>query len=120
MNSDAGKTTRARFRFKLPCPVYYSVDDGRGQAHLFDISPDGVRVAEASRPLAPGSRTRLSVQLREGADPLELEVEVTRQTETGFAGCFVNLDKQLAHQLWDGIAAAAKARLSDAAVDAPD
>ena len=115
VESNDYKTPRARFRFKMPCPVSYRVEGAVAQASVLDISPDGVRVEEATHALRTGARTRMTLRLAEDGDPIELEVEVIRQADRGFAGRFVNLDRELAQQLWDGIAAAAKARLTESA-----
>ncbi len=115
MDRDDSKPTRAAFRFRLPCSVEFKVGQGRGRAFLLDISTDGVRVEEADHRLEAGQVTSLILNLAEDAEPVEVEIEVVRQTETGFAGRFVNLDRTVAFQLWDSIVAALKSHMEEEA-----
>ncbi len=115
MDRDGSKPTRAAFRFRLPCSVEFEVGQDRGRAFMLDISTDGVRVEEADLRLEAGQVTKLILNLSEDAEPVEVEIEVVRQTETGFAGRFVNLDRQVAFRLWDSIVAALKCRMDEGA-----
>jgi hypothetical protein len=104
---------RAAFRFTLSGEVSYTLDGENGRATLTDVSMDGVSVDQAENRPALGSRPHLSLRLDDGSEPVDIEVEVVRHTETGFAGRFVGLGRDRAIELWERIAEAAKQRLKD-------
>ena len=111
MESDEESPQRAAFRFTLPCRVSYKVEGETARASLLDVSLVGVSVENAEPRPPTGTRCRLRLHLGEEDEPVDVEVQVIRHTESGFAGRFVNLAGGSAIQLWDRIAEAAKRRI---------
>jgi hypothetical protein len=79
--------------------VRYSVDGVEGRATVSDVSMTGVRLAYPSHVLVPGTVTRLALRLVEGGDPIDVAIEVARETNTGFAGRFIDVGPSLATRL---------------------
>ncbi len=102
---------RSRFRFKLPRPVTYSVEDTMVEGMLCDISTGGAQIESKGECPKAGDRTVLHLQLSEELDPMDLEMEVTRETENGFAGRFLEVSAPLVFRLSKKIADAATSRL---------
>ncbi len=111
MDSHAELSQRAAFRFTLSCQVSYAVEGVTVRASLLDVSLEGVSVEDAEPRPPVGAQCRLKLHLGEEEEPIDLEVEVVRHTESGFAGQFVNLAGGSAIRLLDRIAEAAKRRI---------
>jgi hypothetical protein len=110
MGQEGYSSQRVAFRFRLPCPISYSAGDASGQASLVDISAAGVRIEGATSRLQPGTRVRLNLRLGDELELTEAEAEVIRQTETGFAARFVEMDRELTLHLLNLIGEAEKSR----------
>ncbi len=90
------KETAARPRHGIRTPVAYSGPDVEGGGSLANISISGALIEPASPSVAPGTPISLlvpyfprsHVELR----AVELPAEVVRETETGFAVLFNELD----------------------------
>ena len=111
MESEEDVPRRAAFRFTLPCQVSYSVGGKTAQASLLDVSLEGVSVTGTSQCPPVGTESRLRLHLGDDEKPIEVEVEVIRHLENGFAGRFVNVSGESAIALWDRITAVAKSNI---------
>ena len=111
MESEEEHPQRAAFRFTLPCQVSYPVGGKTAQASLLDVSLEGVSVSGASECPPVGTEARVRLHLGEDEEPIDVDVEVVRHLENGFAGRFVNLSGESAIALWDRIAAVAKSKI---------
>jgi hypothetical protein len=80
-------------------PVRYSIDGVEGRATVSDVSMTGVRLDHPTHGLVPGTVTRLTLRLVEGGNPIEVAIEVARETHTGFAGRFIDVGPSLATRL---------------------
>ena len=103
---------RSSFRFKLPCSVQYQTEEGSGSGSLLDISAGGVNIEKATHALPLRSHAQLSLHFGDACDPVQVQIEVVRQTANGFAGRFVNLHGKHAVQLWDRLSEALKSLIS--------
>lgn len=113
MDTDPGPRGRTAFRFRLPCTVRYDVYGEAASATLLDISAGGISVEKASHPLPTDSTAEMQLHFADGVDPIDVEVQVVRQTPRGFAGRFVNLRGQRAIRLWDHLTEALKAQIGE-------
>ena len=55
----------------------------------------GARIEEASTPMKPGTKLRVTFGLRECGTAIQLWANVVRETETGFAIQFMEMDPLL-------------------------
>ncbi len=101
---------RMRFRFKLPRPVFYTVEDTTAEGVLCDISTGGAMIETKDDRLKAGERTILRFQLFDDSEQIEVEMEVVRETEVGFAGRFHSVPSQLVFQLSRDVARSVKTR----------
>ena len=101
---------RSRFRFKLPCPVSFTVGDSSEEGVLVDISTGGAHIEAEQHGLKPGDRTQLQFQLEAKLEPIKVELEVVRETQSGFAGRFHQVPSRLVFQLSKEVAGAVKRR----------
>jgi hypothetical protein len=62
---------------------------------LSDLSVTGARIEKATDRLVMGARLTLLIAVREDCFPMEIEAEVVRDTATGFAIKFLNVDDRL-------------------------
>jgi hypothetical protein len=81
-------------RFQLHLPVKYQTPVNQGTGITRDISLHDAQIEQVSCRLRPGSKMILKVAFVPTA-PLELPAEVVRETQTGFAVRFVDLDAEL-------------------------
>ncbi len=111
MEAEEEARGRSAFRFKLPCSVHYQADGESGRGNLLDISAGGVNIEKATHPLPLRSHAQLSLHFGDEGDPVQVQIEVVRQTGSGFAGRFVNLHGKHAVQLWNRLTEALKSQL---------
>jgi hypothetical protein len=87
------RSEERRARRVQPLPtVYFSTDDVVGQGGLGDLSTKGVRIEHASPRLDAGTRCELVLTLRDDWPQIHVEGDVARQTDSGFAVQFVEVD----------------------------
>ena len=86
---------RRAFRFRIKGPVHFEAGFTEGWGTLADISTTGARIDDADPRLKEGSSVRMMISLVEGALPVKLKAKVVRETETGFAVEFVELEPRL-------------------------
>jgi len=85
---------RAAARFKLRVPVEYRVqfDVTQGRGLLWNISRSGLRIEQATAPVAPGTKIEVRFSFFPGSFETELSAEVVRRTHMGgFAARFCGL-----------------------------
>lgn len=82
-------------RVRLLTRACFYAEDVEGEGTVFDLSVSGARVENASHRLQPGAETRLILALSDDDAPLEASGKVVRETETGFAVCFNQVDERL-------------------------
>jgi CBS domain-containing protein len=82
---------RRATRHTLRAPVEYRAEALVGRGTTWDLSESGVHVAWSDPPPLPGTEVRLRLSFGPGAE-LEIRGEVVRETETGFAVRFLEID----------------------------
>ncbi len=104
---------RSAFRLRLPCTVVYRADGQTACGTLRDISAAGISVEKVSHELPNQAQAVLELHFSDSLAPIEVEVEVVRQTSSGFAGRFVNLGGKRAVMLWDQLTAALTSQIGE-------
>ena len=86
---------RAAPRIQLLSHAFYWADRVEGRGELHDVSMTGARIEEASTPMKPGTKLRVTFGLNECGTAIQLWADVVRETETGFAVQFLEMDRLL-------------------------
>ena len=110
---DADGERRIASRERLPAHAFFSADGLEGRGVLRDLSVKGARIDKASRVLAPGTRIRLLLAVREDCFPMEIEAEVVRETKSGFAIEFAEGDPRLRAYLEFAVSSVAERATDD-------
>ena len=95
MSSYEGPERRSSLHVPVGSRALFSADRIEGQGILHDLSPEGARIEEASARLPPRSRVRISFEILGEVFPLWIPATVVRETETGFAVQFLEMDRLL-------------------------
>jgi hypothetical protein len=86
MNKRASQRVHVRF------PVSFTGHSTSGTAYAQNISVSGALLEDADPPLLAGGKIRLSFSLFPDSLPIEINAEVVRETEAGFAVRFSDLE----------------------------
>ena len=86
---------RVEPRLRLLSHAFYWADRVEGRGELSDISMTGALIEEASTPMKPGTELRVTFGLKECGTAIQLRANVVRETETGFAVEFLEMDRLL-------------------------
>jgi hypothetical protein len=78
--------------------------DVEGQGLATNLSLSGVMIERASQQLGPGTKVVLRLKVAGGYETVSIEAEVVRESDTGFALRFTNLEPRVASLLGDAIA----------------
>jgi hypothetical protein len=87
-----GADKRASQRIHVRFPVTFTSHSTEGTAYAQNISVTGALLEEADPPLLAGGKIRLRFSLFPDSLPIEIEAEVVRETEAGFAVRFSDLE----------------------------
>ncbi len=85
------RATRERFL----AHAFYTADGIEGRGVLTDLSVTGARIKKATDRMATGTRITLLIAVREDCFPMEIKAEVVRDTASGFAIEFSDVDSRL-------------------------
>ena len=86
-------------RVELLSHAFYWAYGVEGCGELHDVSMTGARIEEASTPMKPGTKLRVTFRLKECGTAIQLWANVVRETETGFAVQFLEMDRLLEESL---------------------
>ncbi len=82
-------------RERFQAHAFYTADGVEGRGVLTDLSVTGARIKKATDRMATGTRIKLLIAVREDCFPMEIEAEVVRDTASGFAIEFSDVDSRL-------------------------
>ena len=83
---------RGSARVHVRFPVTFTSHSTEGSAFAQNISTSGALLEDADPPLLAGGKIRLRFSLFPNSLPIEIEAEVVRETEAGFAVRFSDLE----------------------------
>ncbi len=101
----AGDRVSVRFR------ATYRARTIEGSGFVRNISHSGALIDPAEPPLLAGGQTKLCFSFFEGSLPVEVKAEVVRETKTGFAVRFTEMDPRLRGVIKQAIARARTVRM---------
>ena len=91
----AGDGPQRATRERFPAHAFFTADGVEGRGVLVDLSVTGARIEKATNRVATGTSINLQIAVREDCFPMEIEAEVVRDTESGFAIEFSRVDSRL-------------------------
>lgn len=105
----SGYGVRAAPRFNLRVPVEYRFPGFRGEGTVWNVSASGARIEWATALVGSGTHVWLRFSFFPGSFATELEADVVRRTETGFAVQFRELGPSQLDMLRRALPAATEA-----------
>lgn len=100
-----GERVRVRFR------ASYRARSVEGSGFVRNISHSGALIDPAEPPLLAGGHTKLRFSFFEDSLPVEVKAEVVRETKTGFAVRFTEMDPRVRGIIKQAIARARSLRM---------
>ena len=80
---------------RVPGRVYYHADRLEGTGLIEDISVKGAHIVDPKQRLQPGATVSLSFFAGENDARIDIDAEVVRKTDRGFAVRFVRVDSRV-------------------------